>query len=288
MHDAHLSAVDLNLLPLLDALLDERHVTRAGRRVGLSQPAASRGLGRLRALLGDPLLVGDVLAPPAPFEPARLVRTVRIACDDYGALVVLAPGIPRLTGAAPGLDVRVVPRGAGPLDMLVRGDVDLAITPLNTAARRGGDVLGAPLLDERFVCLVGRRHPFARRRPTLRQFAAARHALITPLGRPGSFVDDALATRGLERRVVATLPHFLAMPFLIAESDLVVTIAERIARTVGARLPVATFEPPLPVPGFTLGVYWHSRDGGDPALTWIREQLALACAPRGGGAGTRR
>jgi DNA-binding transcriptional LysR family regulator len=187
MHGAHLSAIDLNLLPLLDALLAERHVTRAGRRVVLSQPAASRGLGRLRDLLGDPLLVrtglattltpraealrepvrralgavGDVLAPPAPFDPAHLVRTVRIACDDYGALVVLAPGVARLTRAAPGLDVRV-------------------------------------------------------------------------------------------------------------------TVAERIARSFGAHLPVAIFEPPLPLPGFTLGLYSHRRGGGDPALAWIRDELTAA------------
>lgn len=308
MHQAHLAGVDLNLLPLLDALLSERHLTRAARRVGLSQPAASRALGRLRVLLGDPLLLregaasrltarAEALRDPvrlalgllesaitqtAPFDPATAQRTVRVASDDYAELVVLAPLLARLSRVAPGIAVQVLPaRGSG-LDRLVRGEVDVSFAPATDRLPVGVNM--ERLADDRFVCMVARSHPFARRPPTLARFLEARHALISPFGARGGYVDDALAALGKRRKVALELPHFLVMPFFVASTDLVLTLAERVARIYSRLLRVALFSPPLPLSGFTTALYWHHRDSHDPALAWVREQIVAlrsALADRG-------
>jgi DNA-binding transcriptional LysR family regulator len=293
----HISGVDLNLLPLLDALLSERHLTRAARRVGLSQPAASRALGRLRALLGDPVFVRSgalaTLTPraealrdpvrlalgllersfagPATFDPAEARRTVRFASDDYSELVVLAPLLSRLNRAAPGIEIRVLPARSASIDRLVRGEIDFFFAPLSDKPPPGVHV--EALSKDRFVCMVARAHPFARRVPTLKRFVAARHALIAPFGEAGGFVDDALAALDQERRVALALPHFLVMPFFIAATDLVLTLAERVARVYAGVLPIALFDPPLNLPGFTTGLWWHHRDVHDTALTWVRDQI---------------
>jgi DNA-binding transcriptional LysR family regulator len=303
MHMAHLSSVDLNLLPLLEALLIERHVTRAARRVGLSQPAASRGLARLRALLDDPLLVrkgrssalsaraealreplraalglvAEALAPERAVDPQSDRRMLRIASDDYGGFVVLTQLIPALAAAAPGIDLSVVPTGDGSRQ-LQQGDVDLWFSPIDLGVPVGSGMHAEALAEDRFVCMVARTHPFARRPPNLARFVGAKHALIAPHGTRFGVVDRALSARGQSRRIALALPHFLAMPFMIASTELVLTVAERVARPFADVLPVTFFEPPLQLPGFTTGFYWHERDAKDPALAWVRAQ-ALALRP---------
>lgn len=298
MHPTHLAGIDLNLLPLLDALLNERHLTRAARRVGLSQPAASRALARLRVLLEDPLLVrsgnSSVLTPraealrepvslalssvaqallrPPPFEPARQKRTVRVAADDYATLVVLTPLLHEIYRKAPGLDVQVLPPLGNGVDRLARGEVEFAIAPWSD--RTPGGIQAEVISEDGFVGMVHRKHAFARRRPTLKQYVEARHALIAPFGERGGYVDSALAKLGKERRVALMSPHFLATPFMIAGSDLVLTLAERVARHYARVLPVAFFEPPIQLPRFQTAFYWHQRNQQDSALSWFRAELA--------------
>jgi DNA-binding transcriptional LysR family regulator len=299
MHMTHLSGIDLNLLPLLDALLTERHVTRAAKTVGLSQPAASRALGRLRALFGDPLLVrsgpGLALTPraealrdpvrralglvqgavdtPSRFDPASARRTARFMSDDYSELVLLPGLLDRLTRKAPGVDVWVHPLHGSTTQPLVDGEADFMIMPIREGERAAPGVRFDPLYSDRFVCMVKRGHPVAKR-PTLDRFLAARHAFIAPRARRGGPVDDALAARGKERHIALTVPHFLVMPFLVASSDLVLTLGERIARVYSRFLPVVLFKPPLALPGFTIGLYWHEKDANDPALAWLRAEIA--------------
>jgi DNA-binding transcriptional LysR family regulator len=316
MRMAHLAGVDLNLLPLLEALLGERHVTRAARRVGLSQPAASRGLGRLRDLLGDPLLVrsgatlaltpraealrepvraalglvAEVIAPRPSFDPRQEQRTIRIAADDYSGLILLTPLLARLATAAPAIELRVIASVGTGMKLLSRGDVDLYFSPVGVGMRLAVGVHAEPIVEDSFVCMVARDHPFARRRPTLERFIAARHALIAPTGARSGIVDDALAARGEQRRIAVALPHFLVMPWAIAASDLVLTAPRRIARAYAPLLPVVLFEPPLPLPGFTIGLHWHQRDAHDPALAWIRDEirgLGAALSLSGGRAARR-
>ncbi|MFT3922228.1 MAG: LysR family transcriptional regulator [Myxococcales bacterium] len=309
----HLAGVDLNLLPLLDAILAERHLTRAARRVGLSQPAASRALGRLRTLLADPLLVRsgphwiltpraealrgpvrrslalveETLAPPGAFRPELERRRLRIACDDYSEFVVLTPLFRRLARRSPGIDVEVLPNRGDVLQQLARGEADLALAPLMEHLPTG--VMGDVLSEDGFVGMVSTRHPFARKRPTLKQFVAARHALIAPSGERGGFVDRALRELGHERHVSLMLPHFLAMPFQIAHTDLVLTMAERVARVFAGFLPVKLFAPPLALPRFQTTLYWHQRDEHDPGSRWVRHQaLALRAELERSGTRARR
>lgn len=307
MQDVNLGALDLNLLRVLDALLGERHVTRAARRVGLSQPATSHALARLRAALGDPLLVrgpGGALVPTpraaalqprlraaldavaaalrgdAPFDPATARSTFRIATGDYAEMVILPGLMARLARDAPHVDLRVVPPASGgdEREGLAAGEVDVVLAP-----RRGpGGAAGLyerRLFDETFTCLVRRGHPATAQRLTLARYEALSHVLVAPRGTPGSFVDDALAALGRRRRVALTVPHFLVAPHVVAATDLIVTLASRIADVVAGPLDLVALPPPLELPGFTMSLWWHERNHHDPAQRWLRDAIATVATP---------
>jgi DNA-binding transcriptional LysR family regulator len=315
MRVTHLPGVDLNLLPLLDALLSERHVTRAGGRVGLSQPAASRGLGRLRELLGDPLLVRSgtrlaltpraeglrapvsralgivqgAIAAPTAFDPAIIRQRVRMVIDDYSGLLLLPALLAHLGHAAPGIDVWAVPGGRSfGVDQLVSGDIDLLLTGTRALNRLPTGVRSQQLYSERFVCVVRRGHPLLRGKMTVERFTAARHALAAPRGGERGLVDDALAARGRERRIALAAPHFLLMPFIVAQSDLVLTLGERLARTYAALLPITVFEPPLSLPEFRVAMFWNEKAEHDPALGWFRAETSAVAAGLTRSRGARR
>ncbi len=303
MQDVNLAGVDLNLLVVLDALLDERHVTRAARRVGLSQPATSHALARLRALLDDPLLVrgpggqmvptprAEALAPrlrdalhgvaaaladEAPFDPATARRSFRIATGDYAEFVILPALMARLAREAPGIDVWVV-SGGDDHDAIAAGAVDVAIAPRRASAAPAG-IYTQRLFDETFTCLVRRGHPAASQRLTLARYEALAHLMIAPRGTPGSLVDDALTAVGRRRRVALAVPHFMVAPYVVASTDLVVTLASRIARVIAAPLQLVALPPPLDLPGFTMSMWWHERRQHDPAHRWLRAAIADAVA----------
>jgi len=298
-HDLNLASIDLNLLNILDALLAERHVTRAARRVGLTQSAASHALARLRELLGDPLLVrgpggtmlatarAEALAPvlrqalaaleaalrgePA-FDPVTAARTFHLSTGDYAELVVLPPLTAQLAAEAPSVDLWVHPTDEEPADQLAAGETDVALGVWRGRNWPAG-IYEKRLFDETFVCVVRGDHPAVKQRLTLARYVALSHLLIAPRGTPGSFVDDALAAMGKRRRVAVAVPHFLVAPHVIAATDLVVTLASRIARAVAGPLGLAILEPPLELPGFTMAMAWHERAHRDPAQRWLRDRL---------------
>jgi DNA-binding transcriptional LysR family regulator len=295
MQDLH----DLNQLRVLDALLTERSVTRAARRLGLTQPAVSHALARLRLRFGDPLLVragrglaltaraealalrlraaiqglDALLADRPSFDPATARRTFRLTTADYGELAVLPSVMPRLMQQAPGVDLWV----QRPMEdeFAAVEQVDLAVI-----VPRGQDAPSSlrsrALLRERFVCVMRRGHPLAGGM-TVEQFAAASHAFVAPRGSPGGVVDDALGRLGLRRRVALALPHFLVIPHIIATTDLIVTLAERVA-VAFAHLPIEITAPPLELPGFTVAMMWHERLDADPGHRWLRSLIAEVCA----------
>jgi DNA-binding transcriptional LysR family regulator len=298
MQPLHLASLDLNLLVALDALLEERNVTRAARRTGLSQSAMSHALARLRSLVGDPLLVrgkggmvataraetlalpirraleGIILAlqPPEPFMPKTARLAVRIATSDYGELVLLPKLVRRLEREAPHVDLRLVPHTGDSVGPLVDGAVDLIVAPIRQADEAQG-VLAKKLFDERFVCTVRRGHPLSKKKLTLARFAAASHALIAPRGREGSLADESLSRMGLSRRVALTLPHFLVAPHVVAASDLVLILAARVAAQLAKPLGLVVLPPPkeLGLSGFRVSAIWHERTQHDPAHRWVRE-----------------
>ena len=303
MHDVHLAGVDLNLLVVLDALLAERSVTRAARRVGLSQSAASHALARLRALVHDPILVraprgamvptpralaleapvrqalaalSSALAAEPAFEPARARRTFRLAASDYAELVLLPPLLERLLTVAPGLDLWVVQAGEAMVDDLAVGRADLALVPLRSEATPG--FYQRRLFEERFVCVVRAGHPLTRKRMSLARFIAYPHVLIAPRGQPGSWIDDQLLSMNKRRRIAVAVPHFLVAPHLLGTTDLVLTLAARVAGHFARDRRLAVLETPLDIPGFTLGALWHERSHHDPAHRFLREELAAVPA----------
>ncbi len=300
MNDLHLAALDLNLLVSLDALLEERSVTRAAERVGVTQSAMSHALARLRVVTGDPLLVrgsgkmvatprAEELGPPirralddlaralrapAAFDPKTARQRIRIGTSDYNELVLLPGVVARLAREAPGIELRVVPYVESAADLLGTGALDLVIAPLRPQDETPG-VFARKFLDETFVCVVRRGHPLAKKKLTLARYAAAAHALISPRGKEGSFADDALAALGLSRRVAVTVPHFLVAPHLVASSDLLLTLAARVAEVLAGPLGLVVLQLPaeLRMPGFSMAAIWHERTQSDPAQRWVRELI---------------
>lgn len=300
MHEAHddLRGIDLNLVLALDALLAERHVTRAAARLGLTQSAASHALGRLRELIGDPLLVrgprgvmvptprAEVLAPQIhrvlgdlagvlrgeAFDPATAKHTFRIGASDYVELVLLPPLVERLSRLAPHCDVWIHAHQTHGDEELAAGALDLVIGPPRGTAR-GAGCYERVLFEESFSCIMRAGHPYAGARMTLARYCAAAHLLVAPRSQPGSFVDDALAELGKSRRIALAVPHFLVVPHIIAASDLVATLANRVAALFVDSLALAMVTPPVQIPKFQMALAWHERNHHDAPHRWLREQI---------------
>lgn len=300
----NLRTLDLNLLRVLDALVRERHVTRAAERLHLSQPAMSNALNRLRAAIDDPVLVrgkGGMVPTPralalaepvgaalASLEqalragqavvPAELQLTLTVAMADYYGLILLPPLLNRLRALAPGVKVSVLPLNPATVSRdLAQGRIDLALGILRQLVP--DDLHSAFVFADDFVCIARRDHPVIKGRLGLRQFTALPHALISPRG--GSFVgvvDEELARQGLKREVVVSVPHFMLLPPLIRATDLIGTMPRRLARHAAAGGELQLLKPPLPLEGYEVHQVWHPRTDADPVQTWLRGVVAETAA----------
>lgn len=305
MHPTNLSAVDLNLLAVLSALLDERSVSRAARRLGLSQPATSHALKRLREMLGDELLVrvgramvptpralelapllaeamvalSKVVAGPAPFDPRTAERSFRIAAADLQQVVLFPRLVARLSKDAPRFDLVIDPSG---LDMSARVaslELDLAIG-LVRASSRAAQLRTRALFSDGFVSLARKGHPLLEGKMDVRRFAAAPHAFIAPGGaRGGGAVDEALRALGTSRRIAFQAAQFLVAPYIVAETDLVITLPEQAARLFSRRLPLVLFRPPVKLPRFEISMVWHERFEDEPSHRFLREEIVRVSKP---------
>lgn len=296
---------DLGLLVTLDALLQEGSVTGAARRVGLSTPAMSHALARVRAQLGDPILVRSgrgmtltaraesmkarvrsavaearrALEPQGPFVAAELQRTFVVHATDY-VLAILGLAVDRRLGAeAPGVSLRFVPNGTDDAARLRDGGSDLAVGIYGDLPP---EMRGRQLLTDRFVCVVRRDHPTVQRRITLEQYCALSHVQVAPRGQPGGYVDDMLERRGLRRRVARAVPYFLTALQLVAESDHVLTVSERIASRYAGPMGLELREAPLPLDPYALALVWHPRVDDDPGHRFLREVFVDAARARAG------
>lgn len=306
MHARHdqPAGVDLNLVLALDALLGERHVTRAAARLGITQSAASHALARLRDLFRDPLLVrgprGTMIPTPratalAPavhrvlveisgilrgdvaFDPPTARRTFRIGTTDYFELVLIPRLLQRLQRVAPHIDLWLHSLPDHGDEALADGTVDVVVGLPRGMARPSG-TYEKVLFDETFTSIVRAHHPLAQRKLTLGRYCAAAHLLVTPRGTRGSFVDDALAAIGRSRRIALAVQHFLVVPYMIANSDLIATVMTRVATAFADALGLVTMPPPLALPKIQMAVAWHERDHEDPPHRWLREQLLAVAA----------
>lgn len=296
----NLAAVDLNLLTAFEALMGERNVTRAGARIGLSQPAMSAALRRLRDLVGDPLLVraGGAMHPtpraielagpvhealaqirlalgPRAFDPASAQQRFNLTTADYSELVIL-PGLMRaLAGRAPGVDLRVVnsDRVSG-VELVESGDADIAIMPFPHGVSH---LRTCTLFHDSHHCIAAEGRTDFARGMTLEAYAAASHVVASVEGRGTSNVDSALAALGLSRRIGLAVPHFLVIPHVVAASAMIATVPSRLAQAFAGN-GLALFAPPLALEDFSVQLVWHQRRDRDPAHLWLRDLIAEICA----------
>ncbi len=301
MTDVDLSQVNLNLMVSLDALIAERSVTRAARRLGVSQSAMSHSLRQLRDLLDDALLVrGKGGMQPTPralqlavplahalaslrqtlrgehsFDPRTSTRRFTLAMLDAIAMILLPGLMTRLRAAAPGVDLDIVPfepRNYGL--QLETGQVD-AVVSVGFPDVPGVRLRRGPSSD--FVCLVREGHPCVGESLSLQTWAKLPHILVSPQGSGGpGMVDTALAAHGLERRVAVRIRYFLAAPMLVAESDLVLTTTRALAQRFTRNFPLRMLEAPVELPQIRVGAGWHERFQDDPANQWLRELVLEA------------
>jgi DNA-binding transcriptional LysR family regulator len=211
---------------------------------------------------------------PGAFSPARSTRRFRIASADYCEFVVLPELCARITQEAPGVALDVTPLPGGlPAEELRAGRYDLAIGNFSQIPQ---GCLMRDLFREDFACIARKGHPRIRKRLTLAAFTEVGHVLIAPSGRAGSMVDDVLARRGLQRHVAISTPHFLVPPSIVASSDLISTLARRVANHYAKHYPLRVFKPPLEIPSFPIVMVWHRRCDGAPDQRWLRDRIAQA------------
>lgn len=296
----NLRRLDLNLLVVLDALMTDRNVTRAAERVGLSQPAMSNALSRLRAFFKDDLFVRgpegmrptaramdlapsihaalgtiDAALDPVAFDPATAQRAIRIDTNDYVVSTYFPPLLRILAKEAPGIDLRVTPQTGQTLERLDAQEIDFGVSAFGDLPER----FDIEQIDEdEYVVLMRRKHPLADSNVTLNRYAAASHVLVSPRGDPRGFVDQLLAEKGLTRRIALTVNQFSAVGPIIAKTDLIVTIPRRIAELMAPAFSLVL--KPSPVAGpkafSAVSIVWHKRLGQHPAHVWFRKTIGRA------------
>jgi DNA-binding transcriptional LysR family regulator len=305
-----LSQIDLNLLLVFHQLLLDRRVSTAATSLGLSQPAASNALRRLRQLLGDALFLRTPhgmeptpyalqLAEPvalalgtlhtalnehASFDPATSTRAFTLAMTDVGEIYFLPVLMDALARAAPGVTLRAVSVTDPALkDHMASGQVDLA---LGLLPQLQAGFFQQVLFHQPYVCLMRSGHALATRPPSnslmgqlqnpfsLADFKAADHVRVESAGTGHGQVDEALQRHGLTRRIRLTLPHFVALGQVLASTDLIATVPERYAQRAVQPFGLTTRPLPVALPESAIHQFWHARLHRDPGCQWLRELIA--------------
>ena len=301
MRDVNLAGLDLNLVPALEALLRRRNVTRAAEDVGLSQPAMSRALARLRDLQGDPLLVrtgaGYVLTPraqaiqpllaqavaqlkgvfqPEAFDPGVVHRTLRLVAGDPQAILLLPGVMARLAAEAPGVDVCVEPYGPDVLERLDSGALDLGFALANTPLPPG--VHSEAVGEDRLALVMRRGHPAAAHAWSLVDYADWGHVGVAIVGDGRSEIDALLAAHGVTRRIALVTPYFTAALAAVAATDLVTTVSATMAQRFAKAFDLILQDPPFPDTSLTTTLVCSHVRAFDPFLIWFRELVREVAA----------
>ena len=289
--------VDLNLLRVFDAVLRDRGVTAAARRLDLTQPAVSNALARLRALFDDALfvrtsagmdatpfarelagpvrqalaLLESALAHGPGFDPATSTRAFRFYMSDLGQIEFLPPLVERALKLAPLVRLEAVALEVEDIaEALGAGTLDLAVGFLPGL---GPPVRRQPLFRDPYVCLMRAGHPLAQEKLTRKAFLAASHALVSYRG-GHRVIEEAFERAGLARRIALRVPHFTVVPMVLERSDLILTLPARVARVFERREGLKSLPIPLPIPPAEVAAHWHERFEADPGGRWLREQVA--------------
>ena len=290
----NLRDIDLNLLVVFNQLLVERRVSKVAEKLGLTQPAVSNALARLRKLLGDELFLrtprgmqptpfADELAEPvayalgmihgalnqrSSFEPATSQRSFTIGMTDIGEIYFLPKLMDELARLAPGVSVSTVRNAAVNLkDEMEAGHVDLA---LGLLPQLKGGFFQRRLFRQRYVCLFRKGHRLDKRKISLAEFSAADHVVVVSAGTGHGKVDELLERNGVQRRVRLTVPHFVAVGHILRATDMIATVPEAFAQQVTGAFELVSVAHPAGLPDIAINMFWHAKFHKDPANQWLR------------------
>lgn len=289
---------DLNLLPIFVALIEERSVTRAADRLGMTQAALSNALSRLRTLLQDPLFIRErygmqptakakVLAPTLAqalaamdtvvlgqqaFEPSRADQIVTIAANSYVEFVLVPTLVVRLSALAPGIRLRTLPYGTELAETgVISGTTAMALGRISDAP---DNLIVQHVADDGLACVVRANHPLIGSRITRAQYEGLKHVNVVPPGRLRAGLFQALDRQGLQREVVASVTHFASIPEIVAATDYCATLPQLICRQLSQDARLKVLPSPVDLGTFPLHMAWHVRYRQDPAHIWLRALVA--------------
>ena len=297
----NIALVDLNLLVVFDAVMREKHVTRAAKRIGMTQPAVSNALNRLRYIAKDDLFVRSAvgvvptsraleLGPPirqainlvenafdpTSFDPKNSTDEFNIAISNYTVSILFPQLAEILEKEAPNINVRS--KQLGDVDLLKEleaANIDFVIAGQQLQEKE--NFISHHLYDEDFVCVMRKGHPFAKKKQlSIKEFSQSKHLMVTTTGKAFGFVDYLLESKGLKRRVAMTVNQFLVAPAIIRQSDMVLTVSKRVAEKFRLER-VKVFPLPLLANPLCLRLIWHKRSDTNPGNQWIRNKIIDIC-----------
>lgn len=299
----NIKKLDLNLLVLFAILCEEKSTTKAALRLGLSQPAISHSLVRLRDQLNDPLFVrasrglvpteralqlekpvlallsqlDGVLGSPKKFIPAKAKNVFRIATTDYFEIAVLPSLLQNLEKLAPHITIISRPTfGILPKNEVERGDYDMAIAGFYGKLPEG--FMKQKLFDDDFVCVSKKDHPRIKKKTlSIGQYAEEKHVLISVQGDMLSRARDILAKKGYEQKYSSGVASFLSPGWIVSSTELLLTCPRKLGEAFGKYLPVVIHELPFEIPSISVVQVWHERSHKDPAHSWLRQLIYKTC-----------
>lgn len=292
-----IDSIDLNLLATFDAIEHERNITLAASRIGVTQPAMSNALARLRRIFNDPLfvragrkmqptpfaerlaepirqscaLINYALAMEKNFEPGKSTQQFNFYMTDIGEVVNLPVILNHLRRVAPNITIKVASILQQDLrTAMAEGEVNIALGPFPSLK---AEFFEQRLYSDSFVCIARNGHPKVRNTLTYKQFCELPHAVVESAGHEAAF-EKIIRRRKVSRCIAVTVPHFMALPVIVGDSDLIATIPLRAAESFSHLAKIKLFKVPLDLPRYDIKQHWHERFHRDPANQWMRNTLA--------------
>lgn len=289
--------LDLNLLRIFDRLLAERKVSAAADALGVTQPAVSNALKRLRDITGDELFtrtsngmqptpyamhiaepisyalstIEATFTASSHFEPAVSDRTFRLGLTDIGEAYILPKLLAETATSAPNIKFTTIRTGPDTLrEAMEKGEVDIAVGLLPSLQ---GNFFHRRMLRQRYVVCVRSVHPLAHSKWTEEDFLAQDHVVVTATGTGHNAVDSMLVRSGLLRRIRLTIPHFMAVGPILRDSNIVATLPQSLARILHEPYGLVSVAHPIQIPPVSIDLFWHRRQHRDPATVWLRSLL---------------
>lgn len=292
-----LEEIDLNLLIVFRQMLVEKRVSKVAENLGLTQPAISNALARLRKLLGDELftrtpqgmeptpyaeqlaesvtyalgMIHSALNQKSGFDPATARRAFTVGMTDIGEIWFLPRLVDALVRAAPNVSISTVRNTSINLkDEMEAAKVDMA---LGLLPQLKAGFFQRRILKTRYVCLMRKGHPLEKRRITLQEFSAAEHVSVVAQGTGHGQVDEVMQRSGIQRRVRLTVPHFTAVAHIVQTTDLLATVPEPLAQRIAEPFGLTYLPHPAKLPEVSINLFWHARVHKDPANVWLRNLI---------------